>query len=137
MLHTICLTLRTAARQRTQATGESRSKPENRAGTFLFVHIASGRKNAVFTVRSAMASPAVTDYFDSSRSHIRMVKPHDPNHDAFPASRDSAGLERQDLALEQRCKDHISSLRLSAEEELSDDESLAGVDWLKEVQTTI
>jgi hypothetical protein len=66
-----------------------------------------------------------------------MVKPHDPNRDAFPTSRDSAGLERQDLALEQRCKDHITSLRLSAEEDLSDDESLAGVDWLKEVQATI
>lgn len=65
------------------------------------------------------------------------MKPHDPNSNNHPTTRDSAAKKQQDPELEQRCKDHIMSLRLSAEEDLPDGESFNGVDWLKEVEAAL
>jgi hypothetical protein len=73
----------------------------------------------------------------SPGSQKRSLKSHDPTSNNHPASRDSVANKQNDLELEQRCKDHIVSLRLSAEEDLSDDESFNGVDWLKEVEAAI
>ena len=51
--------------------------------------------------------------------------------------RDSLANKQHDLELEQRCKDHIVSLRLFAEEDMFDVESFNGVDWLKQVEATV
>jgi hypothetical protein len=71
-------------------------------------------------------------------SHKRNLKQsHDPNDNEHPTTRGLIAKKQQDLELEQRCRDHIITLRLSAEENLPDVESFKGVDWLKEVEAII